>query len=116
MTGVPGIGCHEKVGCSLKAEPVHYVLDLGVSGSCGCEQSWRQVPMQPPRIVHGDNGLKPPDLTFLLSLMQKALGAVHQCMVLFLCGSVGRWLETGGDCWLHSTGTAVFSHHYLFSL
>lgn len=77
MTDIPGIGCHGKVGYSLKAELVHFILDLGVSGSCGCEHIWRQIPMQPPRIVHGDNGLEPPDLEFLLSPMQKALGAVH---------------------------------------
>lgn len=44
--------------------------------------------MQPLRIVYGDNGREPPDLAFLPSSMQKPLGAVHGCTVLFLCGSV----------------------------
>ena len=66
--------------------------------------------MQPLRIVYGDNGREPPDLAFLPSSMQKPLGAVHGCMVLLLCGSVWRCLETGGGCGLHSIGTPFFSH------
>lgn len=68
--------------------------------------------MHPLRIVHADSGHEPPDLAFLQSLMQKPLG----CSAI--CGAFPLWVcvGTAAYCGLHSIGTPVFSHHYLFRL